>query len=76
MSSSSIEKRCDGAWTPETAALLGLVALSLAIVRACPNSLELPLARLRPVPQIGLAAATVLSLLLVNYSSRFLYFQF
>ena len=29
--------------TPETLALLGLVAVCTAIVRLCPNSLELPL---------------------------------
>jgi alginate O-acetyltransferase complex protein AlgI len=65
-----------GAWTAETTALLGLVAACLVIVRACPNSLELPLVRLPALPQVGLAAATVVSLLLVNYGSRFLYFQF
>jgi D-alanyl-lipoteichoic acid acyltransferase DltB (MBOAT superfamily) len=64
------------AWTAETALLLGLVAVSLAIVRACPNSMELPLGRLGAVPQVGLAAASVASLLLINYGSRFLYFQF
>jgi len=40
------------AWTAETALLLGLVAVSLAIVRACPNSMELPLGRLGAVPQV------------------------
>ena len=65
-----------GRWTAESALLFGLVLVSLVIVRACPNSLELPLARLGAWPQVGLAAATVASLLLVNYSSRFLYFQF
>jgi len=65
-----------GAWTAESLALLGLVAACLVIVRACPNSLELPLGRLGAVPQMGLAVATVASLLLVNYGSKFLYFQF
>jgi alginate O-acetyltransferase complex protein AlgI len=65
-----------GAWTGEHLALLGLVAVGLVIVRACPNSLELPLSRLGVLPQVGLAAATVASLLLVNFGSRFLYFQF
>jgi alginate O-acetyltransferase complex protein AlgI len=63
-------------WTAETAALLGFVVICLVMVRACPNSLELPLARLRALPQVGLATATVASLLLLNYGSRFLYFQF
>ena len=65
-----------GLWTAESTALLGLVAVSLVVVRACPNSLELPLARLRTLPQVALAAATVVSVLLVNYGSKFLYFQF
>lgn len=46
------------------------------IVRVFPNSLELPLERLGAVPQVGLAAATAASLLLMNYGSKFLYFQF
>lgn len=37
--------------------------------------LFLPLT-LGPLPQVGLAAATALSLLLMNYGSKFLYFQF
>ncbi|PYN95630.1 MAG: hypothetical protein DMD91_24190 [Candidatus Rokuibacteriota bacterium] len=64
------------AWTAETTALLGLVAVCLVIVRVFPNSLELPLERLGAVPQVGLAAATAASLLLMNYGSKFLYFQF
>jgi alginate O-acetyltransferase complex protein AlgI len=63
-------------WTRQMTALLALVLVSFIIVRACPNSLELPLRHLRPLPQVGLAAATVVSLLLMNYGSRFLYFQF
>ena len=46
------------------------------IVRVFPNSLELPLERLGAVAQVGLAAATAASLLLMNYGSKFLYFQF
>jgi len=65
-----------GAWTVESAALLGLVAACVVIARACPNSLDLPLARLAALPQVGLAAATAAALLLVNYGSKFLYFQF
>jgi alginate O-acetyltransferase complex protein AlgI len=63
-------------WTQETAALAALVLLGLAIVRLAPNSLELPLARLGAVPQVGLAGATAAALLLMNYGSKFLYFQF
>jgi alginate O-acetyltransferase complex protein AlgI len=63
-------------WTRDTGALAGLVVLSLAIVRLCPNSLELPLGRLRPLPQVALAAATAVAVLLMNYGSKFLYFQF
>src|SRR5215510_5783875 len=63
-------------WTPATAALTGLVLLCLVIVRLAPHSLELPLGRLGTVPQVGLAGATVTALLLMNYGSKFLYFQF
>ena len=63
-------------WTPETTALAGLVLLCLLIVRLAPNSLELPLGRLGAVPQVGLAGATATALLLMNYGSKFLYFQF
>ena len=63
-------------WTQETLALAGLVAVCLVIVRACPNSLELPLERLGAWPQASLAAATAASVLLMNYGSKFLYFQF
>jgi hypothetical protein len=56
--------------------LLALVLLCFTIVRVCPNSLELPLGYLRALPQAGLAVATVAALLLMNYGSRFLYFQF
>ncbi|HYB42798.1 MAG TPA: MBOAT family O-acyltransferase [Candidatus Methylomirabilis sp.] len=65
-----------GAGAPGTAALLALVAGGLAIVRICPNSGELPLARLGALPQLGLAVATTASLLLINAGSRFIYFQF
>ncbi|MFI5325631.1 MAG: MBOAT family O-acyltransferase [Candidatus Rokuibacteriota bacterium] len=65
-----------GAWTWDLTALLGLVALGLVIVRACPNSLELPLERLGPVPQVGLGLTAAAALLLMNYGSKFLYFQF
>ena len=64
------------AWTRETGALAALVLLCLAIVRLCPNSLELPLSRLHPVRQVGLAGATAVAVLLMNYGSKFLYFQF
>jgi alginate O-acetyltransferase complex protein AlgI len=63
-------------WPTETLALPALVAVCLLIVRAFPNSLELPLDRLGALRQVGLAAATALSLLLMNYGSKFLYFQF
>ena len=65
-----------GAWTFETAALAALVAACLVIVRACPNSQELLVERLGALPQVGLAAASALSILLMNYGSRFLYLQF
>ena len=64
------------AWTTDTGMLLALVLVCFAIVRVCPNSLELPLGYLRALPQAGLAVATVAALLLMNYGSRFLYFQF
>jgi alginate O-acetyltransferase complex protein AlgI len=64
------------AWTQETAALAGLVILCLGVVRLFPNSLELPLGRLGAAPQVGLAGATAMALLLMNYGSKFLYFQF
>jgi alginate O-acetyltransferase complex protein AlgI len=63
-------------WQPETAMLAGLVVLGLVIVRLCPNSLELPLGHLGPLRQIGLGVATAVSILLMTYSSKFLYFQF
>lgn len=63
-------------WTSETGVLLVLVVVCFIIVRVCPNSLELPLGGLRALPQTGLAVATVAALLLMNYGSRFLYFQF
>ena len=63
-------------WTWETLALGGLVAACLVIVRACPNSMELPLERIGALPQVSLAAATAASVLLMNYGSKFLYFQF
>ncbi len=64
------------AWTSEVGALLALVVVGCLIVRLCPNSLELPLERLAPIPQAGLAGATAVALVLMNYSSKFLYFQF
>jgi alginate O-acetyltransferase complex protein AlgI len=63
-------------WTPETLALAALVALCLALTRLCPNSLELPLGRLGRLPQVGLATATTVAVVLMNYGSKFLYFQF
>jgi alginate O-acetyltransferase complex protein AlgI len=63
-------------WTRDTAALAALVVVGLAIARLCPNSLELPLERLRPVPQMGLAGATAAAVLLMSHGSKFLYFQF
>ncbi len=65
-----------GAWTWETVTLAGLVLLCLGIARLSRNSLELPLARLGTVSQVGLAGATAAALLLMNYGSKFLYFQF
>jgi alginate O-acetyltransferase complex protein AlgI len=65
-----------GPWTADAALLSGLVALGLVVVRACPNSLELPLERLGRVPQIGLGLTTAAALLLMNFGSKFLYFQF
>ena len=65
-----------GEWTWETMALAGLVLLCLAITRLSRNSLELPLARLGTLSQVGLAGATAAALLLMNYGSKFLYFQF
>ena len=63
-------------WSPETGALLGLVLIGLVIVRGFPNSLEMDLERIGPVPQTGLAFATVAAIFLMNYRSKFLYFQF
>ena len=63
-------------WTSETLSLAALVALCLGLVRLCPNSLELPLDRLGRLPQVGLATATAVAVLLMNYGSKFLYFQF
>jgi alginate O-acetyltransferase complex protein AlgI len=63
-------------WTLELTWLALLVAACLVIVRAFPNSLELPLERFGPLRQVGLAAATAASVLLMNYGSKFLYFQF
>jgi alginate O-acetyltransferase complex protein AlgI len=65
-----------GPWRDDTPALLGLVALGLVLVRCFPNSLELPLERLGVLPQVGLATAAAAALLLMNYGSKFLYFQF
>jgi D-alanyl-lipoteichoic acid acyltransferase DltB (MBOAT superfamily) len=65
-----------GQGTTDMVALLALVAVCLVIVRAFPNSMELPLDRLAWLPQVGLAAATTVALLLMNYGSKFLYFQF
>ena len=65
-----------GSWTTEATALLVLVALGVLIARLAPNSMELPLERLPALRQAGLAAATATALVLMNYSSKFLYFQF
>ncbi|HJR03917.1 MAG TPA: MBOAT family O-acyltransferase [Methylomirabilota bacterium] len=65
-----------GSWTVDLTALLGLVVTGLLIARACPNSLELPLECLGPVPQVGLGLTTAVALVLMNYGSKFLYFQF
>ena len=64
------------AWSPDSGRLLALVLGCFVIVRACPNSMELPLGRLGRLPQVGLGAATAASVLLMNYGSKFLYFQF
>jgi alginate O-acetyltransferase complex protein AlgI len=63
-------------WTQETRSLAALVALCLVVTRFCPNSLELPLGRLGRLPQVGLATATTVAVVLMNYGSKFLYFQF
>ena len=63
-------------WHAETLMLAGLVTLCLLVVRLCPNSMELPLERLGVVPQIALGTATAAAVLLMTYSSKFLYFQF
>src|SRR5262249_24662367 len=63
-------------WTSDTGMLLALVLVCFAIVRVCPNSLELPLGYLRALPQAGLAVATGAALLLMNYGSRVLFFPF
>ena len=63
-------------WTRDTLSLAALVALCLGLVRLCPNSLELPLDRLGRLSQVGLATATAVAVLLMNYGSKFLYFQF
>src|SRR5262249_56788664 len=60
-------------WTSDAGMLLALVLVCFAIVRVCPNSLELPLGYLRALPQAGLAVATVAALLLMNYRSPVLY---
>jgi alginate O-acetyltransferase complex protein AlgI len=65
-----------GAWSGDVGWLLALVVVGILVVRLCPNSLELPLERLPALPQAGLAAATATALVLMNYSSKFLYFQF
>jgi alginate O-acetyltransferase complex protein AlgI len=62
--------------TREILSLAVLIAVCLAVTRLCPNSLELPLGRLRPLPQVGLATATAVAVVLMNYGSKFLYFQF
>ena len=62
--------------TIEIVALVGLVVLCLGIVRLCPNSLEIPLEWLAPLPQAALGVAVAVSILLMSYSSKFLYFQF
>ena len=63
-------------WTGDTLSLAALVIVCLGIVRLCPNSLELRLGHLDPVRQIGLGTATAVAVLLMNYGSKFLYFQF
>jgi hypothetical protein len=63
-------------WAPETGALLALVLVGLVIVRGFPNSLQMDLERVGPVSQTGLAFATAVAIFLMNYRSKFLYFQF
>ena len=63
-------------WSSQTAALLALVLIGLVIVRGFRNSLEIDLERIGPVRQTGLAFATVVAIFLMNYRSKFLYFQF
>lgn len=58
-------------------ALGGLVALGLFIAQARPNASNYQgWERLGPRAQVGLGLATALAIVCMNYSSRFLYFQF
>jgi alginate O-acetyltransferase complex protein AlgI len=65
-----------GPWDRDMLALLSLVVIGFAIVRWCPNSLELDLGGLGPIRQLGLGAATAVAVVLMSHGSKFLYFQF
>jgi len=56
--------------------LAGLIAIALAVAMSLRNALELDLANLRRPAVAGLAVASVFAVLFMNYSSKFLYFQF
>lgn len=57
--------------------LIPLLSLGFLITQLFPNASSSPrFARLSPLLQIGMGGATVVALLFMNYSSRFLYFQF
>jgi alginate O-acetyltransferase complex protein AlgI len=61
---------------PEDALLALLVAVGLGIAQLAPNSVELDLAN-APMPHVaGLALLSSIALLLMNYSSVFIYYQF
>ena len=66
-----------GAFTQSDIKLAGIGVLGMALVQLCPNaSSHLDLGALRPVTKIALGVMTLASILALNYSSRFLYFQF
>ncbi len=56
--------------------LAGLVAAGLLLALACPNAARRDWTRLSPGLQVALGLATVVAVLFMNFSSRFLYFQF
>lgn len=56
--------------------LAGLVAAGLLLALVFPNAARRDWTRLSPGLQVALGLATVLAVLFMNFSSRFLYFQF